>query len=154
MFRYRFLLLALFMIVVLSGCGWQAPPGPTDLIPILCHTESGVGMLFITIENHGNDAGPSTTKITFESNASEEPYVQLEVKTPGIPSGADILIAVDFPLAASAATLSDPALPFTPDTARFLRPVGKITITVDSRNVLPETERTNNVLVTDCHDRA
>ena len=136
MFRYR-LLLALIATVALSSCAWQ-PHGPTDLLPISCHTETSVGMLFITIENRGNDAGPSTMTVDYHTNSPAMTHVHLEVKTPGIPSGADILLSVDLPL--------------DPHTASFFEPVGKITITVDAGKVLPETDRNNNVLVTGCND--
>jgi hypothetical protein len=95
-------------------------------------------MLFITIENHGNDAGPSMMTVDYHTNSPTMPHVHLEVKTPGIPSGSDILLSVDLPL--------------DPHTASFFEPVGKITITVDAGKVLPETDRNNNALVTGCND--
>ncbi len=146
MFRYRLgLLLTLATTLFLSSCDSQ---GPTDLEPILCHKEidvsmlkgTGVDLLFITIENHSNDAGPSTTEVSYNTNSSKIPRVLLEVETPSIPSGTDIWISVNFP--------------FEPGTNRFLEPVGKITIIVDSKKVLPETTRMNNNLISDCSDAA
>jgi hypothetical protein len=96
-------------------------------------------MLFITIENRGQDAGPSTTTVVYNTNSPQMPRVQLMVATPGIPSLTPIWLAVD--------------LPTVPGTGNFLLPVGKITITVDARRVLPETNRANNVLITSCADR-
>jgi len=99
---------------------------------------TGVDLLFITIENHGNDAGPSTTEVAYNTHSSGTPRVQLEVPTPDVPSGADIWITVN--------------LPFEAGTNSLLDPAGKITITVDARHVLPETNRRNNILITDCKD--
>lgn len=138
MSRYRLLPLAFLALVMVtpSSSRWQSLHSPTDLVPILCHKEIGVGILFIAIENHGSDAEPSTTTVEFNTDSPAIPQVQLAVQTPNIPSGADIVIAVD--------------LPYAPGTTSFLKPVGEITITVDARNELPETHGTNNLLVTDC----
>jgi hypothetical protein len=95
-------------------------------------------MLFITIENRGQDAGPSTTTIVYNTNSPQMPRVQLMVATPGIPSLTPIWLAVD--------------LPTVPGTGNFLLPAGKITITVDSRRVLPVSDRASKVLVTSCDD--
>ena len=146
MFRYRLLLPALVVATLLSGCVWQTPHGPTDLVPILCHKEidrgmlkgTGVGILFITIENQGNDAGPAAMTVAYETYSRRIPRVQIEVKTPSIPAGSDIWISVD--------------LPFAPGTTSILEPAGKISITVDSKNVPPKTMRASNILVTNCHD--
>lgn len=138
MFRYRQLLLALIAAVLLSSCEWQASHGPTDLAPISCHGEPLVGMLFITIENHGNDAGPSMTTVEFDTNSPKMSRVRLEVKTPSIPSKADRIIAVD--------------LPFVPAATKRVKLVGKITVTADSSKVLPALERKHTILVTSCSD--
>ena len=144
MCRYRIgLLLVLATAVLLSSCSSLTA---TDLEPILCHREidagmlkgTDVGLLFITIENHGSDAGPSTTQVAFTTNSPQTPRVQLEVPTPGIPSGTAIWVMVN--------------LPFNAATNSFLHPAGKITITVDVRHVLPETNRKNDMLITNCND--
>lgn len=134
------LLIALLIAAIASGCEGQAPRGPTDLVPIMCHSELGVGLLFITIENHGDDAGPSTTTLEFNTFSPKMPQARLEVKTPNIPSGTDVWIAVE--------------LPSVPGAAGFIKPVGKITITTDSMKVLRRTNRADNTLVTACNDRA
>ena len=140
MFRSRFALLLLF-VILLTSCAGKARSlqRAADLVPVACHRERGVGMLFITIENHGQDAGPSTTKIVYDTDSPRMPRVQLMVATPGIPSLTPIWLAVD--------------LPTVPGTGNFLMPAGKITITVDARRVLPEVDRASNVLVTSCEDR-
>ena len=140
MFRHRLLLLVL-LGMVLADCGWetQAQLAPTDLLPVACHREWGVGMLFITIENRGNNAGPSTTMVVYNTNSSKTPRIQLAVATPGIPAATVIWLSVD--------------LPSVPGTGDFLLPAGKITITVDASRVLPEANRANNMLVTNCDDR-
>lgn len=144
MFRYRAgLLLALATSVLVCSCGSQAA---TDLEPILCHQEidagmlkgTGVGLLFITIENHGHDAGPSTAEVAFNADSSQTPRVRLEVPTPAIPAGTAIWIMVNLPINAG--------------TGGFLHPAGKITIIVDARHALPETNRRNNILITGCKD--
>jgi hypothetical protein len=140
MSRYRVLLIALLIAAIASGCEGQAPRGPADLVPIMCHSELGVGLLFITIENHGDDAGPSTTTLEFNTSSPKMPRAWLEVKTPNIPSGTDVWIAVE--------------LPSAPGAAGFIKPVGKITITADSMKVLRGTNRADNTLVTGCNDRA
>jgi hypothetical protein len=140
MFRYRVLLIVLLIAAIASGCEGQTPRGPTDLVPILCHSEPGVGLLFITIENHGDDAGPSTTTLEFNTASPKMPRARLEVKIPNIPSGTDVWVAVE--------------LPSVPGTAGFIEPVGKITITADSMKVLRETNRADKTLVTGCNDRA
>ena len=96
---------------------------------------TGVNILFITIENRGSDAGPSTMTVAFATNSPQVPPVRFEVKTPAMPAGAERWLAVD--------------LPSAPGTARVLEPVGKIMITVDSGNALPKTMHT---LVTGCND--
>jgi hypothetical protein len=97
-------------------------------------------MLFITVENRGHDAGPSTMTVAYKTHAPARPYVQLEVQTPDVPAGADRLVMVDLPSIGA--------------TGGFLEPLGKITITLDAQKVLPEVNRANNVLVTECSDRA
>ncbi len=138
MFWYRQVLLALIAAVLLSSCEWQASHGPADLVPISCHGEPLVGMLFITIENHGNDAGPSMTTVEFDTNSPKMLQVRLEVKTPSIPSKADRIIAVD--------------LPFVPAATERIKLVGKFTVTADSGKVLPAIDRKHNILVTNCSD--
>ena len=139
MYQFRFVLLILFAML-LTGCAAKAQSRQTaELVPVACHREWGVGMLFITIENRGQDAGPSTTTIVYNTNSLQTPRVQLAVSTPGIPSLTPIWLAVD--------------LPPVPGTGNFLLPVGKITITVDAGQVLPEIERASNVLITSCDDR-
>ena len=132
------LAIALFIAVTTGGCNGQAAGGSTDLVPVLCHRELGVGLLFVTIENRGSDAGPSTMTLSYKSASSLVPRVQLQVKTPGIPAGVDIWIAVELPPA--------------PGAAGFIVPAGKITITVDAMHVPPETRGANHTLVTYCKD--
>lgn len=138
MVRSKYILLILFAML-LTGCAGKPQPITADVVPVACHIEWGVGMLFITIENRGHDAGPSTTTIVYNTNSPKTPRVQLMVATPGIPASTPIWLAVD--------------LPSVPGTGNFLLPVGKITITVDARRVLPETDRASNVLITSCDDR-
>lgn len=92
-------------------------------------------MLFITIENRGNDAGPSTMTVAFATNSPQVPHVRLEVKTPAISAGTERWLSID--------------LPFAPGTTGALEPVGKIMITVDSGNVLPKAM---HILLTGCND--
>lgn len=137
------LLVALLATAILSSCSWQTPRSLADVIPILCDKQistgmlkgTGVNILFITIENRGNDAGPSTMTVTFATNSPQVPRVQFEVKTPAIPAGAERWLSVDLPLA--------------PGTTSVLEPVGKIMITVDSGKALPKTMHT---LLTSCND--
>ena len=96
---------------------------------------TGVNILFITIENRGNDAGPSTMTVAFATNSPQVPRVRLEVKTPAMPAGAERWLSVD--------------LPFAPGTTSVPEPVGKIMIAVDSGNALPKTKHT---LLTSCND--
>ncbi|GAC1384675.1 MAG: hypothetical protein NVSMB33_13210 [Ktedonobacteraceae bacterium] len=139
MHRYRLLVFFILGVTILfSSCEQQASSSPTDLVPVACHRELEVGMLFVTIENHGHDAGLSTMIVTYHTHSLDRPYVQLAVQTPAIPSGAERLITVDLPTVAH--------------TGSFLQPLGKITIIVDARRVLPETNRANNILVTICND--
>lgn len=138
MFRLSVLLIALCLAVTVSGCGGQAAGGPTDLVPTLCHSESGVGLLFVTIENRGDDAGPSTMTLAYKTASLLMPRVRLQVKTPNIPAGTEIWVAVE--------------LPSVPGAGGFITPAGKITITADAMHVLPETNRAKQTLVTDCKD--
>ena len=139
MFWSRFVLLILFAML-LVGCTGQprSQQLAADLVPVACHREWGVGMLFITIENREQNAGPSTTKIAYDTNWPRMPRVQLMVATPGIPSLTPIWLAVD--------------LPTVPGTDNFLLPIGKITITADARRMLSQTNRADNVLITSCND--
>ncbi|HEY7416137.1 MAG TPA: hypothetical protein VH593_13165, partial [Ktedonobacteraceae bacterium] len=116
-------LIALLLIAAAYGFRKLTPRSPSDLVPILCHREPGIGLLFITIENRGNDAGPSTTTLVFntafpshKSNGASPP-MRLAVQTPSIPSGTDAWVAVELPSAPGAG---------------FIQPAGKITITTTS----------------------
>jgi hypothetical protein len=140
MYRSRFVLLILFAMLLTSCAGKaQSQQIAAELVPVACHSEWGVGMLFITIENRGQDAGPSTMTVVYNTNSPQMPRVQLMVATPGIPSLTPIWLAVD--------------LPPVSGTGNFLLPVGKITITVDAKRVLSQTDRASNVLITSCADR-
>jgi hypothetical protein len=110
-----------------------------DLVPVACHKEPGVGLLFITVENRGHDAGPSMMTVTFTTHSPGRRQVTLSAHIPAMPSHAQRWVTVDLPSAAN--------------TSGFLQPAGNITITVDARKVLPEINRANNMLVTGCNDR-
>ena len=141
MFRLCALLLALGLALLVSGCGGQrgqAASGSADLVPELCHSEYSVGLFFITIENRGDDAGPSTTTVVYKTASPHMPLVRLQVKTPGIPAGNEIWLAVELPTA--------------PGSGGFIRPVGMITITADAMHVLPETNRADQTHLTYCKD--
>ncbi len=140
-FRYRVLflpLIAFLLIAVVYGLRKQAPQGPADPVPILCHREPDVGLLFITIENRGSNAGPSTTTLEFNTNSSTlqsngaRSRVRLEVKTSDIPAGAEVWVAAELPSTRGAG---------------FIQPAGKITITTASL-----TPGISNTLVTSCDD--
>lgn len=143
---FLLVLAATGILIVLSSCSRQPLTGPANLLPIWCHQETsrgmlqgtGVNVLFVTIENRGQDAGPSTMTIMFDTNSPETPHVQLEVKIPAIPTGEERWIAVD--------------LPSAPETASALEPVGKVVITVSSINASRQTRKVNGTLVTSCHD--
>lgn len=140
MFRYRVLLLsllALLLIAAVYGLRKQAPRGPSDLVPILCHKELGVGLLFITIENRGKGAGPSTMTLVFNTTVpparsnGARPQARLAVKTPSIPPGTEAWIVVELMPAHGTGVV---------------QPEGKVTITTVSTN------GANNTLVTSCND--
>lgn len=141
MLHYRNLPLILIMLLFLVSCNVHTAGSTSDLIPTLCHKEintgmlsgTDVGILFITIENLGSVAGPSTMTISYRTNSPEKPLAHLVIKTPDVPSHAEIWVMVD--------------LPHAPDGTHFLEPAGNITITL-----LQESNRTNNRLVTDCND--
>ena len=136
MFRSSVLLVALCLAMVLSGCGGQAAGSSTRLVPVSCNSQSAFGLLFVTIENRGNDAGPSTMTLVYKTTSRLMPQVQVQVKTPGIAAGTDIWVAVE--------------LPSAPGAGGLIKPAGKITITVDAMHVLPETNRADQTLVTSC----
>ena len=138
--RSRLLLLVLMISMILASCGGQASQGPAELVPTLCHSELGVGLLFITIENRGGSIGPSTTSVSFNTHFPKVPRVQLEVATPSMPGGALRWITVN--------------LPYAPGTTTFLEPAGKVTIVVDASHVMPKTGTTSNTLVSNCTDAA
>ena len=140
MFQHKRLFFVFFTTVLFSSCGWQTPRETTDLRPISCHREFGVGMLFITIENYANNAAPSTMIVTFNTNSSRVQSVKLAVKTPEIPSMAARTLAVD--------------LPYISSTSTFVLPVGKVTITADATKMLLETNRAHTILNSQCSDRA
>lgn len=136
MSRHRWLFLALLALLLLSSCELQTSHSPPDPIPILCHKELGVGILFITIANHGSDSPSSTMIVKFYTNSSQKRQVQLQVEIPGIPSGSNIWVPVNLPAGSQG----------------FLKPVGKITIIINSAKVLAQSARGNNVLITGCND--
>ncbi|HEY6541297.1 MAG TPA: hypothetical protein VIZ18_10185 [Ktedonobacteraceae bacterium] len=137
-FRLSALLLAFCLTMMVSGCGGQAAGGPADLVPTLCHSEYGVGLFFITIENRGDDAGPSTMTILYNTASPHMPRVRLQVKTPDVPAGNEIWLAVELPSASG--------------SRGFVTPVGIITITADAMYVLPEANRADQTLLTYCKD--
>jgi len=136
----RLLLLVLVISMILASCGGQASQGPAELVPTLCHSELGVGLLFITIENRGGSIGPSVTSVSFSTDFTKEPRVRLEVTTPSMPAGALRWITVN--------------LPYEPGTRTFLEPAGKVTIVVDASHVSRKTENISNTLVSNCTDAA
>lgn len=129
----------LLATMLLTGCAAQASQGPTDLVPVACHKELGVGLLFITVENRGYDAEPSTMTVAFTTHSPGGRQVTLSAHIPAMPSHAQRWVTIDLPSATN--------------TSGFLQPAGNITITVDARKVLPEINRANNMLVTGCNDR-
>ena len=138
MFRLSGLLAALCLSVMISGCGRQLAGGPADLVPEFCHNEYGVGLLFVTIVNRGNDAGPSTMTITYKTASPLRRQVRLQVKTPGIAAGNEIWLAVELPAA--------------PGSGGFIRPVGMYTITADAMHVLREVKRADQTHLSYCED--
>jgi hypothetical protein len=140
MFRFRSFPLAFVLLLLLASCGAHASHGVPDLVPTLCHREPSVGLLFITIENRGSDAGPSTTGVAFETQSPRAPHVRLHVATPAVPSRAEIWVAVE--------------LPYAPGTSSFLLPAGNLTITTNAGNASPGTAGAHNVLITACNDQA
>ena len=136
----RVLWLALVFSLILSSCGAQASKSPAELVPTLCHSELGVGLLFITIENSGGSTAQSVISVSFNTHFTKESRVQLKVTTPPMPSGALRWITVN--------------LPYAPDTTSFLEPAGKVTIVVDADHVVRKTGTTRNTLVSNCTDAA
>ena len=140
MFRWS-ALLALCLSLLVSGCGGQREQttgGPADLAPTLCHSIYSVGLFYITIENRGDDAGPSTMTIVYNTASPYMSRVRLQVKTPAIPAGNEIWLTVELPTA--------------PGSGDFITPVGIITITADAMYVLPETNRADQTYLTYCQD--
>lgn len=138
LFRPGALLLALCLAMTVGGCGGQAAGGPADLVPTLCHNEFGVGLFFITIVNRGDDAGPSTMTIVYNTASPHMPRVRLQVKTPAIPAGNEFWLTVE--------------LPTVPGSGRYNRPAGIITITADATHVLREKNRADQTYLTYCQD--
>ena len=136
LFRLCLLPLALCLALLVGGCGGQAASGPADLVPTLCHSIYGVGLFYITIQNFGDDAGPSTMTVIYNTASPSMPRVRLLVKTPGIPAGNEFWFTVELPTA--------------PDSGGFIKPVGIITITADAMYVLPEKNRGDQTLLTYC----
>jgi hypothetical protein len=137
LFRLGALLLALCLALIIGGCGGQAS-GPADLVPTLCHNEFGVGLFFITIENRGADAGPSTMTIVYKTASPQIPRVRLQVNIPAIPAGNEFWLTVE--------------LPTVPGSGAYIRPDGIITITADATHVLPEKNRLDQTHLTYCQD--
>ena len=138
--RSRLLWLALLIPLILTSCGGQASQGPAELIPTLCHSELGVGLLFITIEDTGGSTGPSVISVSFNTHFTKESRVQVEVATPPMPSDALRWITVN--------------LPYVPGTTNFLEPAGKVTIVADGGHVVRKRGNASNRLVSNCTDGA
>ena len=140
-FRLNTLLFALCLAMLVSGCGGQrgqASGRPADLVPELCHRENSVGLFFVTIENRGGDAGPSIMTVVYKTASPHMPRVRLQVKTPSIPAGNEIWIAVELPTA--------------PGSGGYILPVGIVTITADATHVLQEANRADQIHLTYCRD--
>lgn len=137
-FRVCALLLVLCLALLVSACDGQAASGPADLAPTLCHSIYDVGLFYITIENRGNDAGPSTMTVIYNTASPSMPRVLLKVKTPAIPAGNEFWLTVELPTA--------------PGSGGFVKPVGLITITADAMYALPEKNRADQTYVTYCKD--
>ena len=97
-----------------------------------------VGLFFITIENRGDDAGPSTMTITYKTASPRMPRVRLQVKTPPIPAGNEFWLAVE--------------LPTMPGSGGIIKPVGLVTLTADATHALPEKHRADQTHLTYCKD--
>ena len=132
------MLLVLCLALLVSACDGQAAIGPADLAPTLCHSIYDVGLFYITIENRGNDAGPSTMTVIYNTASPSMPRVLLKVKTPAIPAGNEFWLTVELPTA--------------PGSGGFVKPVGLITITADAMYALPEKHRADQTYVTYCKD--
>ncbi len=138
MFQHKWFFFVLFATMLLGSCASRTSHETTDLRPISCHREYGVGMLFITIENYANDAAPSTMIVTFRTNLPKVQDIELAVKTPEIPSQAARTLAVD--------------LPYVPSISSYMLPVGKVTIIADATKVLLEKNRVHTILSSACTD--
>ncbi len=137
-FQYKWLLFVFLAIMLFSGCTWQNSHGSADLIPTSCHREFSVGMLFVTVENHGNDAVPSVMSVTFNTSTPMMRRVQLAARTPEIPSQEARTLAID--------------LPYLSASSSFVLPTGKVTITADATKALSETHRAHTIRISMCSD--
>lgn len=141
-FPYR---ASLFLLLCLLFFTWGSPGAPAArvsprLVPLLCHRESdaamlrgtGVGILFITVENRGQDAGPATMRLKFATNSPAVPWISLSEALPALPAGAYRYIMVDIPRISAG--------------GNFLDPVGPVTISIEIAGV----SQPGGVLVTNC----
>lgn len=124
---------------------WGASATPAlrvfpNLVPLTCHRESdvnmlrgsGVGIMFITVKNRGQDTGPATMRVEFHTNLPVVRRVRLDEKLQALPAGAYRYFMVDLPRA--------------PRSGNFLDPVGPVTISLSAGRVNPP----DSVLVTGC----
>jgi hypothetical protein len=139
-YRYRLLLFALVALIAFNSCQQPAPQASTQLVPVLCHRELGVGLLFITVVNRGSEAASSMMTVAYQTGSHRVPSVRLTVKTPIIPGGSEVWLAVELPL--------------LPGTAVFLRPISKVTIVITSAGSPSGNPGARNARVSDCNDKA
>ena len=140
MYRIGVLLLLCLILLIGGGPTVSAFHVAPRLIPLRCHAETGatmlrgtgVGILFITIENRGQDVGPSTMQITYQTGSSLTPRVTFEKAIQALPAGAYRYIMVD--------------LPRTSQGDGFLDPIGPVTISLD----VAGESRSEGILVTNC----
>jgi hypothetical protein len=144
--RAKMLLVLCLLLLVLGGGDAPAPHGFADLVPLFCHQETGatmlrgtgVGILFITIENRGQDASPSTMRVEFATRSIVIPQVRLDVQIQALPAGAERWIMVD--------------IPQVPRGGEFLDPAGPVKISLDVTNAVPEVKWADSTLLTACGD--
>jgi hypothetical protein len=130
-------LLLLLLLLLLTGCSSGNAHGAADLRPTLCHRESLVGLLFVTVENRGADAGATLLSVSYQVTSANNRQVRLEVQTPPLPAGAETWIAVQVP-----------PLPH----GGYQMPDALVIITADAGNALRENHHDTTVLMTSCQD--
>ncbi len=126
-FPYLFCISCIAIVMLLSGCGAQPTQVVQALHPIQCHREAFVGIIYVTLENDGTDAGTSSMHISYTVGGAQKIPVSIQVQLPLIPAQTQRMVMVQVPVAIPGALAAT-------DTTHYRSPEGHIVIQLSNKS--------------------